>query len=224
MKKSSLLLASVISIPATLSANAYDFNDKIYGKANFKIGYSLEKVRGDVLEENKFNREMEDWGFESNHNKDFLHNFDFSLGYDVYFKATNLIHPFVGAEITARAPLKIKTRDTTKQPNYFSVDLKIGSKFNHIVKNVSLQSYFAFGYALMARKNDNFFGLGYTETEKVNALNYGCGLDLIYDFNDKLGFIGGFEYKRVKALEKTKETQFKLETDQFEFKFGVQFL
>ena len=219
MKKSLLLLASAIALTPAV-AGATDFNDKIYGKANFKIGYSLEKVRGDVLEENKMDRQSEDWGFESLHNKDFLHNFDFSLGYDFYFKATNLIHPFVGAEITARAPLKINT----KQPNYFSVDLKIGSKFNHIVKNISLQSYFAFGYALMARKNDNFFGRGYVETEKVNALNYGCGLDLIYDFNDKLGFIGGFEYKRVKALEKTKETQFKLETDQFEFKFGVQFL
>ena len=216
-------MASAIALTPAV-AGATDFNDKIYGKANFKIGYSLEKVRGDVLEENKMDRQSEDWGFESLHNKDFLHNFDFSLGYDFYFKATNLIHPFVGAEITARAPLKIKTRDITKQPNYFSVDLKIGSKFNHIVKNISLQSYFAFGYALMARKNDNFFGRGYVETEKVNALNYGCGLDLIYDFNDKLGFIGGFEYKRVKALEKTKETQFKLETDQFEFKFGVQFL
>ena len=68
--------------------------------------------------------------------------------------------------------------------------------------------------------------MGTTENraEKVNALNYGAGIDVIYDINDKIGIIGGIEYKRVKALDKTKYTNFVLETDQIELKFGVQFL
>ena len=204
-------------------AFAYDFNDEFYGKANVKMGYSFEKVRGDIADENKIERGLKEFGFDLK-NTDYLHNLNFVLGYDIYFRATDLIHPFFGVDFGVRAPLKIKTREVTKQKNYFSVDIKAGVRFNNIIKNVSVQPYGVFGYALLERYNMRWMGTTETRAEKVNALNYGAGVDVIYDINDKIGIMCGIEYKRVSALDGTKYTNFKLVTDQVEIKLGVQFL
>ena len=221
--KKTIFFACCASCMLSNGAFAYDFNDKIYGKANFKIGYSMEKVRGDILQENIGDRFLARFLGDLGSN-DYIHNFDFALGYDFYFKATKLIHPFVGVEFDVRAPLNINTRNATKQKNYFSADLKAGIKFNNIASGISLQPYGVFGYALLERYNINWMGTTENRAEKVNALNYGVGIDIIYDINDKIGVIGGIEYKRVKALERTEYTHFALETDQVEVKLGVQFL
>lgn len=219
-----MLFLSTLLLMSGVNAFGVDLNEKIYGKANVKIGYSIEKVRGDVLLENTIEREFGQLFDMDLGNKDYLHNLDFALGYDFYFKADNLVHPFIGVEFDVRAPLKVNTRTLTKQKNYFSADIKAGVRFNKIANNISLQPYGVFGYALLERYNINWMGTTENRAEKVNALNYGAGIDVIYDINDKIGIIGGIEYKRVKALDKTKYTNFVLETDQIELKFGVQFL
>ena len=97
MKKSSLLLATAVLASAGLKAEAYDFNDKIYGKANAMIGYSL-----DFLDEGE---DAEDQGHH------WFHNLQFQGGYNVYFKASELIHPFAGLRAGFNAPLKAVKQD-----------------------------------------------------------------------------------------------------------------
>ena len=232
--KKVLLLSSAICLLSNTSAFSYDFSENIYGKANIKIGSSYEHVEGDILKENQDDRKMEmlakAYGFDMDDigNTDDLFNVDISAGYDFYFKVAKKIHLFAGTEITARIPVNIKTRNMTDQKNYFSADIKGGVRihelFSELSKKLDFQLYGVFGYALLERLNKNFMGTGKNEAEKVNALNYGVGFDMMYDFNKYFGIIGGVEYKRVKALEKTAKTGFILETNQVEFKIGFLFL
>ena len=210
-------------------ANAYDFNDKIYGKATAGISYSLQHVQGDILDENNLER---DHGIGST---DYQHNLGFHIGYNFYYKVNSLLHPFVGLEATARAPLKAKTRNITNQYNHASFDIKAGMRFNEVFKKTSFQVYGIFGVAILERHNktaDEFnaimeqLGDDYRikKHEIVPALNYGVGANVIYDYSKNLALTGGFDYKRAKATKRTTATNFLLETDQFDFKFGIMFL
>ena len=95
--KKTIFFACCASCMLSNGAFAYDFNDEFYGKANVKMGYSFEKVRGDIADENKIERGLKEFGFDLK-NTDYLHNLNFVLGYDIYFRATDLIHPFFGVD------------------------------------------------------------------------------------------------------------------------------
>ena len=213
MKKSSLLLATAVLASAGLKAEAYDFNDKIYGKANAMIGYSL-----DFLDEGE---DAEDQGHH------WFHNLQFQGGYNVYFKASELIHPFAGLRAGFNAPLKAREDGeggkTWTMNSLFYFDGVFGAKFN-ICKKFAVQPYAFLGYSLSRQTNEN---AGVKEASNTSRLSTGAGVDGIYELNDKLGLIGGVEYKYIGCGSmKTPdgETVDMLGAHQIGFHFGVQFL
>lgn len=228
MKKIILVAGIFATASASMSKNvfAYDFTDNIYGKTSIKLGYSVEETRGDVKGEADREGIM-------NGSSYYLTNLGLSAEYDVYYKATELLHPFVGIELTGRIPMMNRSRAHTKQFNYFSLDLKLGTKINNVLNdNISLQPYGKFGYVLLGRENygsnPGLGGNGYngyfkTKMEFVSAFNYGGGIDVIFDLNKKLAIIAGLELKAVQAFGKTKYSNVKLSTRQLEVKVGVQF-
>ena len=42
------VLSAIILASASSAANAYDFNEKVYGKVQFNFGYSLQGYSGDI--------------------------------------------------------------------------------------------------------------------------------------------------------------------------------
>ena len=150
MKKISLLLASVITIPATLSANAYDFNDKIYGKANLSIGYSFQEYNSKDIENVNGGDEFT--------NKNF-HTILIGGGYDIFYRASNLVHPFIGLDVEGRIPMKYNlikhywNGDGNADKfwsikDFFSAHLKFGAKFN-VSSSFALSTYGLFGLTLL---------------------------------------------------------------------------
>ena len=127
MKKIILIAGIFATASASMSENvfAYDFTDNIYGKTSIKLGYSVEETRGDVKGEADREGIM-------NGSSYYLTNLGLSTEYDVYYKATELLHPFVGIELTGRIPMMNRSRAHTKQFNYFSLDLKLGTKINNV--------------------------------------------------------------------------------------------
>ena len=209
MKKSSLLLATAVIASAGLKAEAYDFNDKIYGKANATIGYSL-----DFLEE------------EEGQEHHWFHNLQFQGGYNVYFKASDLIHPFAGMRIGFNAPLKAVKQDDGSEVllmnSLFYFDGVFGVKLN-VCKKFAVQPYTFLGYSLFRHTNEYW---GDKQSTNVSRLSTGVGIDGIYELNDKLGLIGGVEYKYIGCgYEKRHGERLDLEgAHQIGFHFGVQFL
>ena len=238
MKLSTLSLSAVMLATTGTSALAYDFNDKFYGKMTAGIDYSLEHSQGDMLDMYDWEKDMDSEASQ------YSHNLGVNVGYNVYYKATSLIHPFAGLEITARIPLKNRMNLDVNYYNHASFNFKAGLKFNQVVKNFSLQPYAIFGVAILNYKNTNADdtnamiddinardGLGFGDrleylkkNDILPAINYGVGIETIYDLSDNLSLTGGFEYKRIRATKKTRNNNIRLETDQFSFKFGVQFL
>ena len=207
MKKSSLLLATAVIASAGLKAEAYDFNDKFYGKANAMIGYSL-----DFLDE------------EGDHH--WFHNLQFQGGYNVYFKASDLIHPFAGMRVGVNAPLKALEQDGGKtwlMNSLFYFDGVFGAKFN-VCKKIAVQPYAFLGYSLMRQTNENG---AIKASFNVSRLSTGLGVDGIYELNDKIGLIGGVEYKAITCGSSKNNSGDNISVDtshQIGFHFGAQFL
>ena len=248
MKFSILSLSAAVIAMTSVSAIAYDFDNKFYGKMSVGINYSLESLQSEALELYEVDKRV---GRSANR---YTHNLGINVGYSVYYVTTPLLHPFVGFEGTAEIPLKNQTRyDITTQYrnipqeyyyyNHASFDLKAGLKFNQISQNFSLQLYTVFGVALLqyffkdadavndaaVRINEsNAVAFREVEYKKKHdilpAINYGAGIETIYNVSSKWALTGGFEYKRVLALKKTKNGNMRLETNQFLFRFGVQIL
>lgn len=211
MKKSSLLLATAVLASAGLKAEAYDFNDKFYGKANAMIGYSLDVITDDT----------------DNNETNVFHNLQFQGGYNAYWKVSDLIHPFAGLRVGFNAPLKELNREDGSKlwvmSSLFYFEALAGAKFN-ICKKVAIQPYYFLGYSLHRQVEED---AGIKGSYNVSRLSTGVGVDGIYELNDKIGLIGGVEYKAITCGSyKNNGTNRSLDltTHQIGFHFGVQFL
>ena len=216
MKKSSLLLASVITIPATLSAQAYDFNDKIYGKANLSIGYSFQEYNS---------KDIEIVNGDEFTNKNF-HTILIGGGYDIFYGASNLVHPFIGLDFEGRIPMKYNlikhywNGDGNADKfwsikDFFSAHLKFGAKFN-VSSSFALSTYGLFGLTLLQSgskgyvsidEDGNFHGHSAFKNEDENittkyniaktyiGISTGAGVNAIYNFNNKFAIFTAVEYQ-----------------------------
>ena len=157
MKRISKLffLVNIFSFIALNNVFAYDFTDKIYGKANISIGYNLQKYTGSY-----FKQIMHNKGISTEERKvnKYNHAITISLGYNLYFKINNYFHPFVGLEAISNLPLTGNTinsylgqnrhgeifRTTLKFKEYFILHGKFGTKIN-IYNNFVIAPYLIAG-------------------------------------------------------------------------------
>ena len=188
MKKSSVLLSGLVIAGLSPVAQSIDFNDKIYGKMNVVGMYNFNKFVDSDVEEVNFDK----------------HSIALGLGFDVYYKLMDEIHPFAGLQVKSSLPvsnlLGLNTREagdvstsTYQITNIFSLEGRFGAKFN-INKNISIAPYYLLGYNMSFQQNtitNDTDDSSETTKSYHHALSTGVGVDAI--FLDK--WIVGFEYK-----------------------------
>ena len=197
MKKSSLLLATAIIVSAGLKdAKAYDFNDKIYGKANVNFSYTIQPYMDDTI------RGATETG----------HAFALGGGFNVFYKVIDSIHPFAGAELLFRIPLN-GYNDALSYREFMMFHFKFGAKIN-ASKEISVLPYYIIGFNVAQIKTT----VGaLTATETKASLSTGLGADVLY--KDKYSV--GFEWRYSRYKENSTEA---FAANNVSFKFGYHFL
>ena len=212
MKRSSILLSIVCFVSiASSNADALDFGDHFYGKANFSVGYAYQKDKSKGITDLTDNAE-------SNYQ-----HVSIGTGFDVYYKACDIVHPFVGLDFEGRIPVKTyvmkehwrgeNAKDLWKINDFFSAHLKLGARIN-LTKEFALQPYGLIGFNLLQTSTKAYNGYNqdgvpsghspvYTEEEnhKFNYATYhvglstGVGINVIYDVSKKFAIFGAVEYQ-----------------------------
>lgn len=120
MKKYKLLSLS-LSLLAVYNnyANAFDLGKDFYGKVNIKAGYSSQFYSGEI-------KNIIDNSLNSN---PLAHSINGSIGLDVFYKATRIIHPFVGLEVGGNYNFKSDFVREHKFNRYLNVNARIGTSF-----------------------------------------------------------------------------------------------
>ena len=122
-------------------ANGMEFNDKFYGKANAKIGIGFQTYSGflkDVIQAE------EDFGDNGTNKYNWAVNF--GVGYDVFYKASDLFHPFVGLEAKGRVPFAgLHFVRDHRFNEFFNLHARFGSKIN-VNKDFSVLPYYLLGF------------------------------------------------------------------------------
>ena len=93
------VLSATILASASSVANAYNFNDKIYGKAVGKISVSAQTYTGDLKDITD-----QDTTGDTTINKANV-ALSLSAGYNLYYKVNSFLHPFIGLEAQGRVPV-----------------------------------------------------------------------------------------------------------------------
>ena len=100
MKKSlCLLCATASAVGINGSANAIDFGSDFYGRATANVGYNFQGFAGDVKKDID---SAKDFGAIVNK---YNQNIMFGVGFHIYYKASDLIHPFIGLEANYKLPI-----------------------------------------------------------------------------------------------------------------------
>lgn len=215
------VLSATILASASSAANAYNFNDKIYGKAVGKIGISAQTYTGDIKD-----IVDQDTTGDTTKNKANV-ALSLSVGYNLYYKVNSFLHPFVGLEAQGRVPVfgsKFLDYKGLRTGGYVSIDgftydfkdffrfnAKFGAKMN-ISQKFALQPYALLGMNVMKLKHTSEGYTGYNKT-KV-GLTTGAGIEAI--INDI--FIIGAEYR----FGYGKFNEIKVQTHDIGISFGVQ--
>ena len=224
MKK--VVLSSVaLAALATGSANAYDFNDKIYGKAHVDVGYSVQFFLNSLKDEIKSDK---DNGADTNI---ISHYITVGGGYNIYYKANELIHPFAGAEIYGRIPVGGQKLIgyggwNTYFTDFLHINGKLGTKIN-VCKNVAVAPYAVIGMNFSQYK----LTVGdYSDKSTAIGLTTGAGVETI--IQDQ--FTVGVEYRFGKTKTSSLlidagdfafgEDSVRIKTHSVSLKFGYQFL
>jgi opacity protein-like surface antigen len=156
-----VILSTVIASSAITSANALDFNDKFYGKANVKIGYNYNnyKVKDTDL-------------------KNQSHGVNAGAGFDVFFKATNNIHPFAGLEVNGNYMFKgfVKNQSGYEFNQFFNTNVRFGASFK-VNKDLSINPYGLVGFNVSRYK----VGDGATNTNNIDNKKAAIGY-VIYNW------------------------------------------
>ena len=199
------VLSATILASASSAANAYNFNDKIYGKAQFNVGYSLQGYSGDVKDSIDLSDEMGEKVNKINH------AITLGAGYNVYYKYNSFINPFVGLEAQGRIPVAgHEYVEGAKLLDVFRFNAKFGAKMN-IAKDIDVQPYALLGMNVMQIKTSDD---GVSDKETKAGLTTGAGVEAI--FNDM--FVVGAEYR----FGYNKFQEAKVLTHSLGIKLGVQ--
>ena len=202
----SLLLAMSVLFLNTTKANAYNFTDKIYGKASVRVGYNFKHHVGSFMNTyvKGYAKSVVELGKPDSivHTRSTQHYVTLSLGYDFYYKFSDLLHPFIGYEATGLLPvgsrtfarqynydinLQIPQRMFNKLQEYFILAQRTGIKFN-VIQNTALSAYSILGFNVLS--SNRFID----ETKKNDVgLVAGAGIEVM--FLDKFSF--ALEYRRT---------------------------
>lgn len=214
------VLSTAILASANSVANAYNFNDKIYGKAVGKIGVSAQTYTGDLKDITD-----QDTTGDTTKNKANV-ALSLSAGYNLYYKASSFLNPFVGLEAQGRVPVygsKLLDYEGLHIGGYidengvsydfkdfFRFNAKFGTKMN-ISQKFALQPYALLGMNVMQFKTS---ADGVSDKKTKVGLTTGAGIEAI--INDLL--IIGAEYR----FGYGKFNEIKVQTHDIGISFGVQ--
>ena len=211
MKKSvSLLCAGALIAGLANSASAMDFSDSVYGKANVSLGYNYRHWTGDVKKSINASHIREIEGepitITSMNGKSGAHGLTLGLGYNVFFKANDFFHPFVGLEVTGQFDIKNRSYLDGKESyetvgkywEFFRFNGKFGGKF--IINNdFSVLPYATVGFNVVKASSHV---IDCTSPEYcpywykyLVGLTTGAGVDVLI----KDRFSVGVEYRYVKV-------------------------
>ena len=192
------VLSAIILASANSAANAYDFNEKVYGKVQFNFGYSLQGYSGDIKDHINEVEAMNNlaYSFGGPKIKTNKHNqaVTFGIGYNIYSKVHKLFHPFIGLEAQGRIPFAgSEVFEGTKVLDVFRFNAKFGAKFNPS-QSFSVQPYALLGMNIMQIKSagNNEIQPGATAGIGVEAIINNIvvfGIEYRYGYNKFNNFV-----------------------------------
>ena len=241
--KVSFLCAGALIAGLANSTSAMDFSDNVYGKANVSIGYNYRSIAGDF-------RKVIGMPYEADYDgddvADFIgvmkghkssHGLTLGLGYNVYFKANDWFHPFVGLEATGQFDIKNRRylygkesyETVAKYWEFLRFNGKFGGKF--IINNdFSVLPYATVGFNIVKTSS---YVIDCTSPEYcpywykyLVGLTTGAGVDVLI----KDRFSIGVEYRYVKVQKTFTSTlvagpeKHVWENHNISVKFGYHFL
>ena len=160
-KLSTLSLSAMILASAGSSALAMDFNDKFYGKAQAGIGYSAGFYSGDV--KNAID-EAKTAGEKTNKTS---HSIKADVGFNVFYKATDKINPFVGLNVEGKYAFNNEFVKNSNFQNFLNVNAKLGSSFK-VSKDLNIRPYALVGMSVNQYKTKEQVNV--MENANVNML------------------------------------------------------
>ena len=216
------IFAVISAVNITTPANAFEFNNKLLGKANVSIGYNFQQVKSqDIL------------NIEPDGNLNF-HTLTLGGGFNVYYKLSHTIHPFFGLDIEGRVPLKTdvitehyrdisgtvekkSVKDFWKINDFISVHIKLGTQFN-LHNNIAISPYGLIGFNILSSSSTGYVGLDeygepnghspwkisdglndikhhYSLSRTYIGISTGIGVNIAYQINSYMAVFSAIEYQ-----------------------------
>ena len=232
----SLFLTCLLVAILQHGANAYDFNDKIYGKANIKVGYNFKHYVGSYMGTylKGYAKQLSEKPSRAMQTRATQHYIALSVGYDFYYKLNDLLHPFAGFEVTGLITVGSRTfatnylsqlnkRFPTTIQEYFILVQRSGIKVN-IAKNTSLLGYSILGLNIV--KLDRPIREPHTKSLNRVGITAGAGIEIM--FLDKFSFALEYRYARNRSMRQIESfgdpASAYIESNNAMAKFGYYFL
>ena len=177
---------------------SYKEESGVYGKAYGMIGYEAQVYEGSI------EKMVDEAVAEGDKNANsYNHSLALTLGYNWYFRASDLVHPFVGIVGEGRLPIhnkimgSIAEGDKVSYSEWAYLALKAGLKFN-VCEHFALQPYGLFGgnIATVSMKED-----GKTSNVRRFGMTMGAGLEAIVNENVMIG--GEWRYSTLAKFHGT---------------------
>lgn len=231
-----LLCILVFGLSFFNKENAFSKESKIYVRTNAYIGYNYsafdDYVNVDYLGVKTVSNELKKY--------ERKHLPIIGIGSNLYFKFNNIIHPFIGFDLTGVIPLGEKTKVTKNFSNdsitetsfsfekYLKVNAKVGAKFN-FNNSFAIEPYALAGIEVIrAKLNYNYYFNDKLETgtadSKLLAI-YGLGINFVFKDRYNIG-VDYYSYNNVTKNVKTNGDGFiryKISMYNILVKFGIQF-
>ncbi len=222
--------------------DAFSKESKFYVRTNAYIGYNY-SVLNDYINVDYFNaKTMVDGEFKKYERR---HLPIIGIGSNLYFKFNNIIHPFIGFDLTGIIPLGertemtknliIESKNIKKNYNtsfsferYLKLNAKLGVKFN-FNNSFAIEPYALAGIEVVrAKLNYNYYFNDKLETgtadSKLLAI-YGLGINFVFKDRYNIG-VDYYSYNNVTKNVETKGDGFiryKISMYNILVKFGIQF-
>ena len=136
---STISLSAMIFAGVGASASAIDFNDKFYGKAQVSAGYYAGLYSGDVKDM------IDSTPLDVNA---LTHSVALSAGFNVFYKAIENLHPFVGLDVQGKYTINGEfVKDVASFQNFLNVNAKLGSSFK-VSKGLDIRPYALVGMSV----------------------------------------------------------------------------
>ena len=166
---STFSLSAMIFAGACASANALDFNDRFYGKAQANVGYYAGFYSGDVK------NAIDDAKNANEDNNSVSHSISAGVGFNVFYKLNDKVHPFAGLNVEGKYAFKNEFVKDNKFQNFLNVNAKLGSSFK-VSKDLDVRPYALVGMSVNQ----------YKTKEQTEAINVG-GINRLYGTPEQNG-------------------------------------